>query len=302
VPGNDAGSSITARSTSRRRHARPGPGPEPEGADAVDAYAAFLAGHDGAVDLRRGTLAGRERFFERLESRPVRSAKPIDAEAFRRNQGRVVPERGLDARTLWVVATANANQAERWGVGLGELLGLLHATADPIAVRVALQERYHTRLLADLVETFGVSVRPLPPPPPVRLLIRLMLALPERWQLPLTGAAEMVGCVLFRLLRDRGVALFADEPAVATRIRLLYDEILADELGHVGWIAARLGPRGRRIMRALYRVLGEVMLVRSPGLARLCDPAVVRRGFAARFDAQAMAGELPGRAFVAAAV
>ncbi len=38
------------------------------------------------------------------------------------------------------------------------------------------------------------------------------------------GASEMVGCVLFRAMRDKGVELFADEPAVAERIRLLYNE------------------------------------------------------------------------------
>jgi hypothetical protein len=276
--------------------------PVPPGADAIDAYRAFLAAHDGAVDLRRGTLVERERFFERLERHPVCSARPVDAEAFRRNQGRLVPERGLDARTLWVIATADTNQAERWGVGLSELLGRFHPRADPVALRVMLQERYHTRILAELVETFGVSVRPLPPPLPVRLLIRLMLALPERATLPLVGASEMAGCVVFRLLRDRGVTLFADEPAVAARIRLLYDEILADELGHVGWIAARLGPRGRRVMRGLYRALGELMVVRSPAVTRLCDPGDVRRALATRFDAQTMARELPGRAFVAVSV
>jgi hypothetical protein len=49
--------------------------------------------------------------------------------------------------------------------------------------------------------------------------------------------------VLFRALRDKGVELFADEPAVAERIRLLYNEIL---------IAVRLGERVRAGMRRLY--------------------------------------------------
>jgi hypothetical protein len=58
--------------------------------------------------------------------------------------------------------------------------------------------------------------------------------------------------MLFRHLRDKGVELFADEPAVAERIWLLYNEILADEIGHVGFIAAWLDEHGRSVMRRMY--------------------------------------------------
>jgi hypothetical protein len=86
----------------------------------------------------------------------------------------------------------------------------------------------------------------------LRLILRFMVSAPERWTLQLVGASEMAGCVLFRALRDKGIELFADEPPVAERIRLLYNEILADEIGHVGFIAARLTERGRKGMRLLY--------------------------------------------------
>src|SRR5262249_6578007 len=162
-------------------------------------------------------------------------------DAFYRNLPRRQPEPRLDDRLLWLLATAKANQAERFAVVLAELFGKMPAD-DEILVRVSLQEHYHTRLLADVVAMFGLHVAPTPPTAPVRAFIRALLALPERARLVVAGASEMAGCVLFRALRDRGVALFADEPAVAARIHLLYDEILGDELGHVGHIASRLGP------------------------------------------------------------
>ena len=90
-------------------------------------------------------------------------------------------------------------------------------------------------------------------------MIHLMVSTPERWTLPLVGASEMVGCVLFRALRDRRVELFADEPAVAERIRLLYNEILSDEIGHLGFIAARLDEHGRSMMRRLYARLASTL-------------------------------------------
>jgi hypothetical protein len=49
----------------------------------------------------------------------------------------------------------------------------------------------------------------------------------------------MAGCIMFDELRRIGIELFADEPEVAARIERLYSEILTDEVGHVGYCAAR---------------------------------------------------------------
>jgi hypothetical protein len=117
----------------------------------------------------------------------------------------------------------------------------------------------------------------------------------------LTGSAEMAGCIIFRALRDRGVELFADEPAVAARIGLLYDEILGDEIGHVGFIASQLGPARRSMMRGLYRVLGYRMAAQMPALVALLGRELKRR-FRVPFRLECMAAKLPGLAFAAAPV
>lgn len=261
-------------------------------------YLAFLRERDGEVSLARHRLAAREAFFERLAREPLRSTRAIDADAFDRNLRRRRPEADLDDRMLWLLATAKANQAERFAVGLAELFGKM-PTHDEIVVRVSLQEHYHTRLLADVVAMFGLEVTPMPPAGPVRAFIRALLALPERARLVVAGASEMAGCVLFRALRDRGVALFADEPAVAARIRLLYDEILGDELGHVGHLASRLGRRGRAAARAIYRWLGPQMGGGMPELDRLFGDEL-RSRLAGACPIDAMARELPDRALVVA--
>jgi hypothetical protein len=103
----------------------------------------------------------------------------------------------------------------------------------------------------------------LPPPG------RDAATLPERWSLPVTGFAELAGCILFRALRDRGVELFAAEPEVMERIRVLYDEILADELSHVEYIAAQLGSLGRRVMLGLHRALDGTWVARMPEIATI---------------------------------
>ena len=106
----------------------------------TDGYLAFLLARDGEADLLRHTLSRREAFFDRLVREPVRSRWAVDRETFLRNLARRRPEPGLDDRMLWLLATAKANQAERFGVGLAELYGKM-TLDDPVRVHIGLQEQ-----------------------------------------------------------------------------------------------------------------------------------------------------------------
>jgi hypothetical protein len=271
-------------------------------AAALDGYRRFLAARDGTPDLRRHTLSRREAFFAALDTAPLRSRAAIDRAAYRRNLLRRRPDPGLDDRILWLLASAKANQAERFGVGLGELYGRVPpADEDVVRVHLHLQETYHTRILADVVALFDLPVHPAPPPVLTRVFIKALVMAPPGWTLPAVGFAEMVGCVLFRALRDRGVALFADEPAVAERVRLLYDEILADEISHVGYVTVQLGPTGRAAMRWLYRRFGVRLAAQMPELLALFGAAELARRFD-DFRLDAMLAEMPEKAYGLAAV
>ena len=271
-------------------------------AETFDGYRRFLTARDGVPDLRRHTLSGREALFAALAASPVRWQAAIDRDAYRRNLRRRHPQPNLDARVLWLLASAKANQAERFGVGLAELYGRVPAVEDdPVRVHLHLQETYHTRILADVVAMFDLPVHAPPPPRPTRALIKGLVMAPPQWVLPAVGFGEMVGCVLFRALRDRGVALFADEPAVAERLRLLYDEILGDEISHVGFIAAQLGSTGRGLMRWLYRRFGVRLAMQMPELRILFGGAELARHFDA-FRLEEMVAEVGGKAYAAALI
>lgn len=265
-----------------------------------DGYLRFLVARDGTPDPGRRTLARRETFFADLAESPVRSTTSIDRAAFLRNLDRRRPEPGLEPRVLWLLATARANQAERFGVGLAELYGRTASAEDPVGLHVQLQEVYHTRILADVVAVFGLQVSQQPPGAVTRAMIHLMVRAPGRWQLPLVGAAEMVGCALFSVLGDRGRELFAHEPAVANLIGRLFDEILGDELGHVGLIASLLGDGGRAAMRRLYRLLAQPLARQIPAMLPLFGRRGLRQCFPADFRPDLMAADLPGLAYVAA--
>src|SRR2546426_7902473 len=159
--------------------------------DGTRGYLEFLVGRDGEADFLRRTLARREAFLDRLAREPVSSSWRFDREVYLRNLARRRPERDLDdARMLWLLASAKANQAERFGVGLAELYGRTTSDSHPVRVHVQLQETYHTRILADVVAIFGLPVHARPPVWFARMLIWWIITVPEHWHLPLTGAAE----------------------------------------------------------------------------------------------------------------
>ena len=271
----------------------------------VPGYREFLIRKDGAADPVRFVLAERERFFAAFESNRPRARYMADRDVFLRNLRARRPDADLDRRMLWLVATAKLNQAERFGVGLGEVYGKEQDKfeTEPERLYVQLQEHYHSRILADVISMFGLPFPTVPPRLALRTTIRLFVALPHEWTLPLVGASEVVGCVLFRAMRDEGVRLFADDPPVAERIAQLYGEILADEIGHVGFVAAKLSPRWRSVTRFLAREIAWRSIVASvPELVVLLGKAELHRLLGERFDVEREAESFGGRAYAAAAL
>ena len=232
----------------------------------IDGYRVYLERRDGEADLLNRRLATRDEFFEGLKADPVRSSHPVDRGVFMRNLRRRRPEPDVDRKTLFLLATAKLNQAERFGVGLGETYGFNSGDdTPPERVYMELEEHYHTRLLGYVLDMFGLPFQVVPPPLVMRQFVKINVFLPERLGFLFVGAAEMAGCVMFDELRRIGIELFADEPAVAARIEELYSEILTDEIGHVGYCAARCSSAERAVMRRLY-----------PRIARTAGPPDLR--------------------------
>ena len=271
----------------------------------VAAYREFLLRREGAADPLRFRLERREEFFAEFETNRPRARYEADREVFLRNLRARRPEEGLDQRMLWLLATAKLNQSERFGVGLGQVYGKEQDKfeTEPERLYVGLQEHYHSRILADVIAMFGLPFPTIPPKAALRATIRLFVALPHEWTLPLVGASEVVGCILFRAMRDEGVRLFSDDPQVADRIARFYDEILADEVGHVGFIAAKLSPGWRSVTRFLAREFAWRSIVASvPEVVALVGKSDLRRLLRQRFDVEREARNFAGSAYAAAAL
>jgi hypothetical protein len=269
-------------------------------ATGIDGYRRYLERRNGSADLLRRRLQRREEFFLAIDGDPVRSRRAFDRDAFVRNLRRRRPEAGIPGELAWLLATAKLNQAERFGVGLGETYGRNSGDGPPENVYLELEEHYHTRLLAHVLEMFDLPFRVVPPPLVMRQFVKASVFLPERVRFPFVGAAEMAGCVMFDELRRAGVALFADEPAVAARIARLYGEILADEVGHVGYCAARCAPLGRLLMRRLFPIFTRLFARQTPEILRVVDGRALAERLRRPFDGAALSDGLPVTPFVAA--
>jgi len=246
----------------------------------IEGYRDYLERRNGEADLLNRSLAARDELFGSLATDQLRSTRSVDPAVFDRNLRRRQPEPGLASDMLFLLATAKLNQAERFGVGLGETYGRNSGDTLPERVYMELEEHYHTRLLAYVLDLFGLPFEVVPPPLVMRQFVKTTVFLPERLSFTFVGAAEMAGCVMFDLLRQTGVALFADEPDIAARIDLLYREILTDEIGHVGYCAARCSPTERAVMRALYPRIGRFFARQTAEISLLVD----RQTLAARLD------------------
>ncbi|WP_123024249.1 hypothetical protein [Mycolicibacterium stellerae] len=270
-------------------------------ATGIDGYRDYLARRDGDADLLNRRLASREDFFGWLEADPVRSKHRIDPHAFAQNLRRRRPEPGVDRRMLFLLATAKLNQAERFGVGLGETYG--NNSGDdvpPERVYMELEEHYHTRLLAYVLDIFGLPFQVVPPPFVMRQFVKTAVFLPERTSFMFVGASEMAGCIMFHELRRIGVELFADEPEVAARIDRLYSEILTDEVGHVGYCAARCTSAERAVMRRLYPRIGRLFARQTFEISLLTDRDELRGMLDRPFDVEELTAGLPTETFLAA--
>ncbi len=266
----------------------------------IDGYRDFLKRRDGEADLLNRRLANREDFFNMLETNPVRSRLPADRPTFLRNLRRRRPEKGLDREMLFLLATAKLNQAERFGVGLGETYGLnSDENLPPERIYLELEEHYHTRLLAYVLDVFGLTFQVVPPPFVMRQFVKTAVFFPERLGFMFVGAAEMAGCVMFDELRRVGIELFADEPEVRERVERLYSEILTDEIGHVGYCASRCTAAERSVMRWLYPRIGRLFARQTAEISLLVDTDELRARLDRPFDVEELTDGLSNETYLA---
>jgi hypothetical protein len=220
----------------------------------LEAYLAFLKRRDGEPNIPARQLSKREEFFASLNTQPVRSTYAVDRPFFDRHLNAVLKDpKDVDRRLIWLLAAAKSNRVEHYGVELDlRLKGASFAALEhgEHMTYIDLEEFYHTRILRDACKVFGIEYDLHPPRSFMRFYAALVVRSPPTPRLITALCGELFGCVAFQVLWE-AVDAFASEPAVFERLRLLVREILIDELGHVAYGHAMLGPAGLAVARAL---------------------------------------------------
>jgi len=244
---------------------------EVERREHLDQYKKFLQELDGDVDVVARTLSRRELRFEEFGRKRPESRGDCDLEIVREQLG-AGSRKAVDRKTAWLSVAAKANTGESYGVE-EELRWIFESgaipTADELYLRMLMQEGYHTRSLVECCRTAGLEDFALPLPAwNQRVLIHVIMRLPERVRWSLVICAEIVGCVVFQTLLDN-CDVFSDEPEVEARLRTLIAEIIRDEALHVAYLRARLGPRALSLARRLATSIARGAMLDLPQLEAL---------------------------------
>lgn len=243
----------------------------------LDGYLAFLEARDGDADFASASLARREAFFDAVAAAPVRWKGSLDRDAFHRNLQRA-PRVALDEKILWLLAAAKSNVSERYAVELILQSGELREGYGDHSERMFLEEVYHTRILYEACRCFDLEFEIADPPAVMRVFIRALESASDRVNLPLSYCGELIGVVLFDLLREK-THLFHAQPEVEERLSRLCEEILVDEFGHLTFCLWKLSPTGLTIARTLLPAIALATLAHVPEFSRLAGGrgALLRR-------------------------
>lgn len=263
-------------SAQSRMHLKPSalalfdPLPAPMREQAADTYLQYLKGRDGRLDLTTRTLSSREPFFVRLAEEPVHASLGLDAACFHRNHALTQPEAGLSREMLWLLAVAKANRTECYGMEEHIVVnGILDGDAADTQAYVDMQEVYHTRILLDCLRCFDLEIEIGKPALAARVAVQAMIRLPNKMALPLILCSELVASVAFRLLLDTGRELFGHHSELWARLSVLLQQIMIDEVGHVTYCRARLGPFGLATAKAFLPLVVKSLMDEQKEFAQL---------------------------------
>lgn len=243
------------------------------------AYLRHLQQHDGAIDREHRRFDRREALFRAIVEQPVELRRALVEQAeFDRNNRRGPIDASLDALTLWALTAAKANLNERHAIEiqLARSAGSPIDASDPQSY-IDVEEFYHTRIFADVLTTIGLTPSFGLPSLGMRILIAVMIRVPRALANVVILAAELGGVALFQLLLEKARTLLASEPRALARVEQLFEQIIADEIGHVLFVRSQLGRIGLWVARRVsLPIVALLYRYDVPETDRLFGPPALR--------------------------
>lgn len=217
------------------------------------AYHRFLINRDGDVDLDKRQLSRREEGMARYES-PLPRIREMDRELFANQYASFDSKVEMAPELLLLLALTKINAAEAYGVNAGYESTLRRALKndDGCELMVMVEETYHTRILVSTALSYGIEVKSAyQPPTALRGLITTIVKTPTAIARPLTLAAEVLAVLMFSNLLEKSRVVLRHDPELRDSVEERLCEIITDEIGHMSYNRACIGPIGMVQARAL---------------------------------------------------
>ncbi|MBI2363340.1 MAG: hypothetical protein HYV15_08180 [Elusimicrobia bacterium] len=239
-------------------------------------------------DLLEGErdLAKKKARLAHYRENPVRSRRPLpDPGAFHRNSARLTDDPAKVEPVALLLANIFRFAYHEWSaVTVGWDATVPLARARTVQERITrlhcCEEICHGRLFMEMMRTFRLEGLEWPPVDPATArAYRVIPRLPEALLSQAALIAELLGVVFYRHVDSLFDDLLQHEPESRERVRGLLDDIMADELSHIGLRRNFLGPLGVRLTPRLVAPLcgfffGE-MLGNMPKGRRPMDNALM---------------------------
>ncbi len=246
------------------------------------AYQEFLTARDGAMDIEKQQLVRREVGMLRYE-KPLPRTREVDRDLFNAQYASFDAKVTTPSEMLLLLALVKANAAEAFGVT--QVFDAIHRRAvknnDMCELTLMVEETYHTRILLSTALSYGVEMRaPYKPPVALRTLIAGVSVTPEAVSRPLTLAAEILGLCTFLNLLERSREVLRHDPELRDGVEERLCEVITDELGHMSFNRACLGPAGFAQVRLMLPIVargvaGVVPEIRALGAGTLASESEI---------------------------
>jgi hypothetical protein len=269
-----------------------------------EAYWAYTVERDGEILEDQRVLTRKQQILARFQSHPVRSSRPLpDPESFYRNCVTMRDDpRSLDRKTLLLTFLYKFARHELVGISAAWSASARITESTSLIARIGryhlCEEFSHMRLFHEMFRTFRLDrVEWIPLGKWMGLLYRLFPRFPEALLAPPAFLTELMGLTVY-LHVDRVLdEILADEVEARDRVRELLNEIMTDELAHVGQRRNFMGPVGLAAARALVEPMYRAFFRDIPEARWLFDLGrMVRDG--KTFDYSAIAPEMIERSWV----
>ncbi len=217
------------------------------------AYHKFLQARDGVMDLEKRELSHREAGMSRYE-KPLPVVRDIDRDLFAAQYTSFDAKAQLSPELLLLLALVKINAAEAYGVNAAYDRTYRRAVRNDEAceLMILVEETYHTRILVSTALSYGLEIKSAyKPPTALRSLIGTIANSPTALARPLTLAAEVLAVLMFTNLLEKSRIVLRHDPELRDSVEERLCEIITDEIGHMSYNRACIGPFGMMQARAI---------------------------------------------------